>query len=67
MGEWAQAGHVTLISCISPSHQVQIMSPLNHIEALDTRLAEDDSVKSNTCAVALGSVDSLSLGVSLLN
>lgn len=63
VGEWAQAEHLTLVSCISPSHKVQIMSPLNHMEDLDAGLAEDDSVKSNT----LNSAASLSLGVGLLN
>ena len=53
--KWFQAGHITLISCTSHSHPLQISLP-------------PDSVKSKTCVVALDSVDSLSWGVlSLLN
>ena len=44
------------------------MSLPSATQPLQTGLAEDDSAKSKTCAVALDRVDSLSLGVlSLLN
>ena len=57
------------------SHQLHLPLPLSadesslsHSEPLETGFAEDDSAKSETCAVALDSVGSLSLGVlSLLN
>ena len=59
------------VSCWEPhSHQLHLrlspsadQSSLSHTEPLDTGHAEEDSVKSTTCAVALGSADSLSLGV----
>ena len=61
---WAHYSH-QLHLLLSPSADE---SSLSHAEPLETGLAEDDSVKSKTCAVALDSVDSLSLGIlSLLN